>query len=107
MAENDDTASAPMTALDPIRVGLHDAGWYARGDLDPALVDGLVHDVLDLVREQLTSPDMARHIQNWVPLGYDYPHKDPYPDSHQAAVAILAEAANHLDAGLARESGRG
>lgn len=81
---------------DAIRRGLHEAGWYARADLNPALVDGIVCDVLDLVRERLTSDDMTRHVQNWVPLGYDYPHKDPYPHVHAAAQAILGETANYL-----------
>lgn len=52
--------------------------------------------VLALLRERLTSDDMASHIQNWVPLGYDYPRKDPYPDTYQAARAILAELASVL-----------
>lgn len=45
---------------------------------------------------RLTSEDTVTHLQNWVPLGYDYPDKDPYPNVHEAARAILAEAASVL-----------
>lgn len=82
--------------LDPIRTGLHEAGWYARGDLDPDLIDGIVSDVLDLLRENLTSTNMIRHVENFVPLGFD-PARDPYPTVGAAAAAILAEAATHLN----------
>ncbi len=100
------SAGAGVTnETDYIREGLHLAGWYARADLDPGHVDGIVHDVLDLLRGHLTSEEMASHVQNWVPLGYDYPRKDPYPDTYQAARAILAEAANHLVTSPAPEDG--
>lgn len=83
------------TTLDPIKQGLHEAGWYARADLDPATIDGLVSDVLDLVREQLTSKAMTLHIENFVPLGFD-PNRDPYATITDAARAILAETAENI-----------
>ena len=82
-------------ALDTIRTGLHDAGWYARADLDPTTVDALVADVLNLVREQLTSKAMTSHIENFVPLGFD-PDRDPYATITDAARAILAETAENI-----------
>ena len=84
-----------QTTIDPIRAGLHEAGWYARADLDAATIDGLVSDVLDLVREQLTSKAMTNYIENFVPLGFD-PNRDPYTTITDAARAILAETATNL-----------
>lgn len=92
------TEQTTTATVDPIKQGLHEAGWYARADLDPATVDGIVSDVLDLVREQLTSEAMARHIENWVPLGFD-PIRDPYPTITDAARAILAETAENITRG--------
>lgn len=89
------TAAEPVAPVDPIRQGLHEAGWYARADLDPRLVDGLVADVLDLVREQLTSRPLVRHIENFVPLGFS-PDRDPYANVTEAAAGILTETAANL-----------
>jgi hypothetical protein len=94
-ASTPNTTDSPTGAADPIRVGLHEAGWYARADLEPRLVDGLVSDLLDLVREQLNSTIMVSHVENFVPLGFD-PVRDPYSNVTVAARAILAEAANNL-----------
>lgn len=96
-------ADSTTASIDPIRAGLHEAGWYARADIEPAHVDGIVSDVLDLIRERLTSPEMVSHVQNWVPLGYDYPARDPYPNIHVAAQAILAETADALTADISRD----
>lgn len=82
--------------IDDIRAGLHGAGWYARADLDSGDIEGILTDILSLVCDSLTSDQMASHVQNWVPLGYDYPHKDPYPNTYEAARAILAETAASL-----------
>lgn len=85
-------STGPASTLDPVRAGLHEAGWYARADLDQQTIDGLVSDVLDLVRESLVQPAMVRHIENFVPLGFR-PGRDPYANVTQAAAGILAEAA--------------
>jgi len=52
--------------------------------------------VLAVIAKHLTTESVVQHVQNWVPLGYDYPNKDPYPHVTAAARAILAETANTL-----------
>lgn len=43
-----------------IRTGLHGAGWYARADLSPDDVDGIVSDVLDLLADRTDAADLTR-----------------------------------------------
>lgn len=48
---------------DYIRDGLHLAGWYARADLNPEHVDGIMRDVKDLLHEHSVGDDVARNAE--------------------------------------------
>lgn len=88
--------NAETQEVSPIIRDLHEAGWFGRADLDPATVTALTKAVIDSVADNLRSEEMAGHVQNWVPLGFD-PKRDPYANTYEAAQAILAEVAASLD----------
>lgn len=42
---------------DQVVTGLHEMGWFARGDLDPDLLGDLIGAVVDLVRQTLAEDE--------------------------------------------------
>jgi ribosomal protein S17E len=88
LAENDHLIVALCEAIDP--------NWNKGAAVVERMSLDRANRVIEVVAGYLTSDDMVRHIQNWVPLGYEYPRKDPYPNVHEAARAILAEVASSL-----------
>ena len=42
---------------DQVVTGLHEMGWFARGDLDPDLLGDLIGTVVDLVRQTLAEDE--------------------------------------------------
>ena len=56
---------------DQVVTGLHEMGWFARGDLDPDLLGDLIGAVVDLVRQTLAEAESRVQRASEAPSGSD------------------------------------